>query len=505
MGSPRDKAPVIVIGAGIGGLTAAVWLANAGIPVTILEKNSTVGGKMSQWQDHGYRWDTGPSVITMRHVIAELFTTTGRRLEDYLTLLPVEPLTRYFYPDGIVLDATRDLSRLLPQIEALDPRDGEGYLAFLAYAARLHRLTGPLFIYGEPPTWRTLTQVSPRDGLQVDAWRTMQARIERHVRSPHLRQLLGRFATYVGASPFHASSTLNVIAHVELAGGVWYPQGGIYTIAEALARLARELGVTIETGCDVREIVVRNGRAAGARLTDGRERPAAAIIANVDVTTVYQRLLPASATVSRRRAQLERIEPSCSGFVMLLGVAGQHPQLAHHNIFFGSDYRREFDDIFTRGTPPTDPTIYVAITGKTDPAHAPAGHENWFVLVNAPATGPQFDWRREAASYRDRVLARLAAHGVDVRDRIRAERLLTPVDLGEMTAAYRGALYGTGMNSVLAPFRRPHNRSEEVAGLFFVGGTTHPGGGVPMVMLSGKLAAKLARQALPMVGDGPWN
>ena len=293
---------IIVIGAGIGGLSAAIHLAAAGCEVVVLEQNLTVGGKMGRIEEGGFTWDTGPSVITMRHVFEELFATAGRRLEEYLTLLPVDPLTRYFYPDGVVLDATRDLSAMAAQIEAIEPRDVEGYLAFLAYAAKLHRITGPVFIYDQPPDLKTLTRVSPLQLLEVDPWLTMDQTIRRHVRSSHLRQLLGRFATYVGASPYLAPATLSVIAHVELTGGVWYPQGGIYEIAQALSRLAGELGVEIRTDNTVQQVMVQHDRATGVRLVNGEVIEADAVIANVDVTTVYQHLLPPEiATPSRRR------------------------------------------------------------------------------------------------------------------------------------------------------------------------------------------------------------
>ena len=318
----------------------------------------------------------------------------------------------------------------------------------------------------------------------------MDAAIRGFVRSPHLRQLLGRFATYVGASPYLAPATLNVIAHVEMTGGVWYPRGGIYAIAQALARLAAELGVEIRTDCRVAAIEVANGAAVGVRLADGSILPAAAVIANVDVTTVYRDLLPSAAASPDRRRRLEGMETSCSGFILLLGVEGEHPALAHHNIFFSPDYPREFTDIFTRGVPPADPTIYVAITAKTDPHHAPPGCENWFVLVNAPPLG-RFDWSTQASAYGDLVLDRLAGFGYDIRGRIRCQRILTPLDLERLTGAYRGALYGVSSNSRWTAFRRAHNRAPDVAGLYFAGGTTHPGGGVPMVMLSGRAAAEL--------------
>jgi phytoene desaturase len=483
--------PVIVVGAGMGGLTTAIRLAVAGQPVLVLEQNAATGGKMGEIQLDGFRWDTGPSVITMRHVLEDLFATAGRRLDDYLTLLPVEPLTRYFYPDGTVLDVTRNLPEMLSQIATLDERDVEGYLAYLAYTARLHRITGPVFIYDQPLTWRSFFKLSPFDGLRVDGLRKMNTAICGFVRSPHLRQLLGRFATYVGASPYQAPATLNVIAHVELNGGVWYPQGGIYTIARALTQLAQELGVEIRTNCPVQHISVVNGEASGVILADGAKLSASVVVANVDVATVYEQLLPQAAVKPQRLKHLTSVEPSCSGFILLLGVEGTHPNLAHHNIFFSSDYPREFKEIFSQGIPPTEPTIYVAITAKTDPAHAPAGCENWLVLVNAPALSNRFDWPAQAAGYRELIFTQLAKFGLDIRHRIRVEKIVTPVDIARLTGARRGALYGASSNNPFTAFQRPHNRAPDVKRLYFVGGTTHPGGGVPMVMLSGKVTTRL--------------
>jgi phytoene desaturase len=483
--------PVVVIGAGLGGLSAAIHLAAAGRRVVVFEKNNAVGGKMRHVQAGGFEWLTGPSVITMRHVFEDLFATAGRRLGDYITLVPVEPLTRYFYPDGAALDLSREIDRTLEQIAILDERDVEGYLGYLAYAARLHRVTGPLFIYADPPTWRDLFRVPPGDALSVDVWRTLDRSVRKHVRSPHLRQLLSRFATYAGASPYEASAAFNVVAHVELNSGVWYAKGGVYEIALALEKLARELGVEIHTDRAVERIAVEGGQARGVVLAGGERQPTGAIVATVDVTTVYEQLLDREAVDQRRLNRLVNAERSCSGFVLALGVEGEHPQLAHHNIFFSTDYRREFDEIFHQGMPPSEPTIYVVITARSDPDHAPAGCENWFVLVNAPALGSQYDWGTGAVAYRDLVLARLADFGFDVRDSIRVEHILTPSNIARLTGAYRGALYGTTNNGLLATLRRPHNRCPDVRGLYFAGCTTHPGGGVPMVALSGKTAARM--------------
>ncbi len=483
--------PIVIIGAGIGGLSAAIRLQHAGHQVIVLEKNERVGGKMYEITQDGFRFDTGPSVITMRHVFEDLFSHVGRNLSDYITLEPLDPLTRYFYPDGFILDATGDLSRMAQQIEAINPRDVEGYLSYLAYAARIHRITGDVFIYGKPPTLSSFTKVPLWDWPKADPLRTMYGAIKSHVESPRLRQLLGRFATYVGGSPYEAPATLNVIAHVELTGGVWYTEGGIYQIAQAMQTLAEELGVQICTGQAVEQIDVHQGRVHGVRLANGDTMQASAIIANADVTTVYNHLLPEEAVSKARVRQLSNYEPSCSGFVMLLGVEGQHGDLAHHNIFFSEDYPAEFDAIFKTLVPPDDPTIYVSITSKSDPQHAPPGCENWFVLVNAPPLSDNYDWQIQTASYRELVLNKLAERGFDVRDCIRTEQILTPADLQEMSGAWRGALYGPSANNRFTVFRRPHNRCPDVNGLYFAGGTTHPGGGVPMVTLSGKVAADM--------------
>lgn len=482
---------MVIIGGGIGGLSAAIRLAVAGQPVIVLEKNTRTGGKMGQIESAGFRWDTGPSVITMRHVFEDLFQAAGRRFEDAVELLPVEPLTRYFYPDGTVFDASRDASRTTEQIAALSERDVEGYLAYLAYAARIHRITGPVFIYDRPPTPASFTRVPIQDWLKVDPFRTMHGSIRSFVRDDRLRQLLGRFATYVGGSPYEAPATLNVIAHVELTGGVWYPRGGVYTIAHTMTELARTLGVDIRTDTPASGIDAPDNRVRGVTLHDGTHIETGTVIANADVTTVYKHLLPGNPVTTRRLSQLEHFEPSCSGFIMLLGVDGQHPELAHHNIFFSQDYRAEFNSIFKQQTLAPDPTIYVAITSKADPDHAPAGSENWFVLINAPPLSDKVNWEQECAPYRERVLDKLARFGFDIRHKIRTEQILTPLDLEAMSGAWRGALYGPSSNSRWTAFRRPHNRSKQVKGLYFAGGTTHPGGGVPMVTLSGKVAAEL--------------
>ena len=490
------KKRIIVIGAGIGGLSAAIRLRSAGHQVTILEKNKIVGGKMYQIEQDGFRFDTGPSVITMRHVFEDLFESAGRRLEDYLSLIQVEPMTRYFYPDDFVLDASSDISKMAQQIEAIDERDVEGYLAYLAYAARIHRITGETFIYNQPPNLASMFKVPPWQMMKSDPFRTMNGAIKSFVKSDKLRQLLGRFATYVGGSPYLAPATLNVIAHVELTGGVWYPKGGIYQIAKALEKLATEIGVRICRNKAVEQILVQDGAISGVLLDNGEDMDSDIVVSNVDVAMTYHNMISSEDVPEQRIKKMSNYEPSCSGFVMLLGVEGKHEALAHHNIFFSDDYPAEFKAIFKDSIPADDPTIYVAITSRTDSDHAPENCENWFILVNAPPVNHHFDWEAHQQDYRDLVLEKLANRGFDIRDKIRTERILTPEDLQAMSGAWKGALYGPSANDRFAVFLRPHNRSKDIQGLYFAGGTTHPGGGVPMVMLSGKVAAEMVMEDL---------
>jgi phytoene desaturase len=453
---------------------------------------------MYEHTENGFRWDTGPSVITMRHVFEELFASVGKNLHDYITLMPVEPLTRYFYPDGTIFNASRDWSTMANEIASINERDVEGFLKYLAYAAQIHRITGKVFIYDQPPTPASFAKVPVQDWLKADPFRTMHGAIKSFVKSDKIRQLLGRFATYVGGSPYLAPATLNVIAHVELTGGVWYPQGGIYTIASALETLATELGVTIKTNCSVKQINVTQHSVSGVTLDDGEIYNADVVVSNVDVTTTAKHLLPAEALPTKQQQALTSFDPSCSGFVMMLGIEGHHPNLAHHNIFFSSDYKQEFQQIFGDNVMPDDPTIYLCITSKTDPQHAPDNHENWFILVNAPAISDQFDWQTQQQQYRDKLLHILAErYNLDIRDKIKAEKHLTPADLQQMSGGWRGALYGPSPNDRFSAFKRPHNRSKHINGLYYVGGTTHPGGGIPMVMLSGKVTASLIQDDTP--------
>jgi diapolycopene oxygenase len=494
----QHRSRVVVIGAGIGGLSAAIILAARGAHVTVVEKLNRPGGKMGEICAAGFRWDTGPSVITMRHVYERLFRSVGRDLNDYLELAPLHPVTRYFWPDGTAIDAWMDEAAMYEAIRGtFGPEDADGYRRFMRYARRLHEIVGGPFLYRHKPGWRDLLSLPLADVLKIDALRTMHRAISSYFKSPHLVQLFDRFATYNGSSPYRAPATLNVIAYVEMAQGAWYPKGGIFEFARAWERLANELGVEIRYGEPAQEICVQSGAACGVRLAGGAVLSADAVVCNVDYTWAQHTLLPARG---HRRAGA--LEPSCSGFVMLLGVRGEFPRLAHHNIFFTADYPREFEDIFERRIAPSDPTLYLCITSKTDPDHAPKGCENWFILVNAPALSEAFDWSSQAERYAQHVrtllAARLACAGITFSpsEAVLLEHRLTPMDLQATYGGHRGAIYGFSSNTRATAFMRPGNRDGRIRRLYYASGSVHPGGGVPLVTLSGMAAAAQAARDL---------
>jgi phytoene desaturase len=486
----------------MGGLAAAIRLASSGHSVEVFEKNDQVGGKLNRLERAGFRWDTGPSLITMPFVYRELFEVAGRKLEDYVSLAPVDPLCRYTGPDGTSLDTSDSVGRMTASLDNLNSRDVQAYFRFMAYSRRLYDLTAEPFLFNGVNHWRDFLKLNPLTAFKLDPFRTVHQAVKSYFRDPHLVQLFDRYATYNGSSPYLAPATLNIIPYVELGMGGWYIGGGLYELAQAYRQLAGELGVQIHCGPDfaVEEILVRGGRAAGLRLANGQVIAADRVIANTDVAYTARNLLPARPRrffPFQNPAKVSKLEPSSSGFALFLGVNRQYSQLAHHNIFFSQDYAAEFEQIFSLRQPPFDPTIYVCWTGLTDPTHAPAGKSNLFVLVNVPYISDAFDWGgpEAAQAYRDLIIEHLENFGLEgLSKSVEVEEWLTPLDLARRYNADRGAIYGVSSNNRFSAFLRPPNRSRHFKNLYFVGGSTHPGGGVPLVTLSAKIVAGLIAQ-----------
>ncbi len=483
-----------VIGGGVGGLACAALLARAGLRVTLFEKNATLGGKLNWLEADGYTWDTGPSLLTMPYVFEELWRKLGRRLADDLTFLPLPITCRYRWPDGTVIDEdpafwTRpDVAR------------------FLAYARGLYELSADAFLHHPLDEWWRQLRLANLPKLRhlpkIASLQSMHQVVRRFFgHDPHLVQLFDRFATYNGSSPYRTPAAFNIIPYVEARFGGWYVKGGLYEIARALERIATELGVDIQLNSEVTG--VRQDRpntkneASTVEYTGGSAR-FDHVVCNQDVLSAYPRFLPAGLAEDFRRGRTDVLDPSFSSFLLYLGVGREYPQLAHHNIFFSNDYPAEFNGLFGEAAPLTDPTIYVAIHSKAEPSRAPPGCENWFVLVNAPALDPRapVDWPALAGAYGDRIIARLeTVFGLNgLSAAIRVRRHFTPVDFAGRYLAHRGSLYGFASHGPWAAFQRPGLQPRGMRNFYFVGGSTHPGGGLPLVCLSAQMvAAKILR------------
>jgi len=487
---------VIVIGAGVGGLSAAIGLAARGAKVTVLERNANIGGKLNVWEHGGFRFDTGPHVLTMLWALEEVFENAGRRLGDVLDLVRLDTVCRYHFEDGQTLDAPGSPEDAARAIAAFAPADEAGFRRFLDYAHQVSDATTEPFLKQDfgasvrgipsPQQWGQLTSF-----LALKPWRTLRGVVREHFTDPRLRQVFELYALYSGSHPDRASGIFATVADVQWREGTYYVRGGLYQLAQALRDAAEHLGVSFQTNTEATEIIVKQGRARGVQTRCGDRLFADAVVCNADCLSALTSLVPHSARRQWKEPRVEKIEPSTSAFLLLLGVKGEYPQLAHHNSFLAADGEAEFESIFDAQKPADDPTIGVACQSVTDPTKAPPGCTNLFVMTNPPALSPHFDWTTEAARYREIVLAKLERMGLtDLRNRIVVEQLWTPLDLESRYHAYKGAIYGLSSNGWRQGFLRPPQVSPDVAGLYFVGGSTHPGGGVPLCALSGTNVAR---------------
>lgn len=499
--------PVAVIGGGLGGLAAACTLAARGYEVTVFEKNDWLGGKAARLEVDGYRFDMGPTILLMPSVLRRIFAEAGRELADELALIPLETQWRCFFEDGSTLDLIGDRAAMLRELETFAGRPvAGGYDRFLNLSARLDDISQRYFFWRSVGSLRDMfdptTAFSPAtlgDVIAMRPWSTVGATIRSYVEDGRVAQMLDHFTQYLGSAPDLSPAVLCGIAHMQTGEGVWYPRGGTRAVAEALIRLGGELGVDSRTGVDVKDIALDgDGRVSGVVVDDGGRFPAAAVVSNGDSVRTHRELL-AGRPQARRFERRRRYEAACSGVVLYLGLDRRYEHLEHHNFVFSRDPHEEFDAIYRRGEPAPDPTCYVCAPARNDPEVAPAGGEALYVLVHTPYLRPGHDWEEMYPRYRRTIVDKLARSAglTDLEDRIRVERWLTPRDIHERYRVLDGAIYGLASHGRLTGAMKPANRSPDVPGLYLAGGSAHPGPGMPMVLMSGWIAADaLDRDAL---------
>ncbi|WP_233526319.1 phytoene desaturase family protein [Actinomadura spongiicola] len=477
---------VIVVGGGVGGMVAALLLARAGHHVRLYEQRGRLGGKLAEHTRDGFTFSLGPSLLTLPDVFREL----GVAREAVV----LDELCRYRFADGSVLRAYRDPDRMAAEVERLSPGQGAAWRAFYAWARRCFEVSRRTFFAG--PIGRGPSDGHPGDLLAVAPGRTLHGLARRFFDDPRLWQYVGRYATYAGSSPYWAPAALGCIPALEHGSGGWYVPGGLPRLADDLAALLGDAGVDVHTNSPVTQVLADDSTVRGVMLASGEHDTADAVVVNADAAALYGRLLPDR----RRLRRIAGLGLSSSGFLMVAGVDGRTEGLPHHSVIFSGDYRREFDDIFRRRIPPEDPTVYIGCSAVDDASQAPPGAENQTMLINVPAGDPA-RWPMAPETYRDLVLERLARRGHDLSGRLRFVDLLTPADLRDRYGSWGGAIYGAASRGRLAPLRRPGNRGPR-RGLYLVGGSVHPGGGLPLVAMSGRIVARLVEEDFPAVRSG---
>jgi diapolycopene oxygenase len=498
-----DPLRVTVIGAGLGGLSAAACLAAGGLHVEVFEKNERIGGKLNLLEQDGFSFDLGPSILILPRIFQRVFERAGRRMEDYVQLQELQPQWRCFWEDGIRLDLHPDTARMEAELASL-PGSTRGWWSFLEYSRELYRFTEQAYLERGADT---LSEVLAGHGLGEvvrgsDPLRTMAAGIARHVQEPHLRDMLGFFVKYVGSSCFDAPALMNLLPWSQLGWGLWYVQGGMYNLARAYERLLGELGVRVHLGAEVVRIRTEGSRATGVELADGRFIPSDVVVSNMEVVPAYRQLLGEQGRLVRRYER--RFEPAASGLVVHLGIDRIYPQLQHHNFFFSRDLEDFLATIHRRKELPEDPTIYLVCPTVTNPAVAPQGHSVLKILPHIPCVqDPPFG----AAAYQaleERVLDKLERMGLqDLRKHVVSRHVLVPEDLERMYRSNRGAIYGVACHRTRNFALKAPKHSVLVENLYFVGGSVNPGGGTPMVTLCGQLVADRILTATASRRDGP--
>ena len=487
---------IAVIGSGLGGLAAAATLAARGYAVEVFEKNAWLGGKAAQLAEGGFRFDMGPTILIQPSVLRRIFAEAGRRLEDYLDMQRLDPQWRCFFEDGLVLDLEDNLHAMATSLDRLKPGMGDGFLRFQSLSEQLHSISERFFFWKPVGSMMDTLDVKGafsiavlKDVMRMRLGQTVGGTIREFIPDARVAQMLDHYTQYVGSSPEASPAILCAIGHMQSEEGIWYPKGGTRAVPEALVKLGCELGVVYKTSTEVERLIVEEGKIAGLTLADGKALRFDAVVSNEDSVRTYRELLGGEPAA---RFEKERgYEPACSGVVLYLGLNKRYEHLAHHCFVFSRDAKEEFHHIYDLGQPAPDPTCYLASTTRTEAATAPEGGDALYVLVHTPYLRPEHNWDEIFPRYRQVILDKLkrTAGMPDLEERIVFERALTPVDIHERYKVLNGAIYGLASHGRWNGAFKPSNKRRDPEGLFLAGGAAHPGPGMPMVLMSGWIAA----------------
>lgn len=497
---------IVVVGAGLGGLSAAIRLQAAGQSVTLVEKRAQLGGRAGQLKADGYTFDMGPSIITAPHLLHDVWSSAGARLEDDVELVPLTPYYRIYFADGRHFDYGGSPEQVEAQIRAFDPGAISGYRRFMA--ATRHIYQRAFEDLASQPFHRlgTFLKLVP-ELLRLNAAQSVYDFVSRFFRDPQLRTVFSFHPLFIGGNPFRASAIYSIVPYLERKGGVWFARGGMYAVVQAMHALFSRLGGETRLSNGVEEVLVDDAtrRATGVRLASGESLAADAVVLNADVATAYMQLVPARyrRRMSDRRLRGYRYAMSC--FLLYLGLDRQYPQLLHHTIVMAPRYRGLIRDIFDGRGLPRDMSLYLHAPTRTDPTMAPPGGESLYVLVPVPHLGRGIDWTRAAQPFRDRIVDFLEHDFgmTGLEQAIQTEHRFTPLDFRDDLSSYLGSAFSIEPTLLQSAYFRPHNVSEDVAGLYLVGAGTHPGAGLPGVLLSASITSRLVLQALDQPDAAP--
>lgn len=495
--SERHKGQVIVIGGGFGGLAAAIRLQAAGYAVTIVEAREKLGGRAYQLKEDGFTFDMGPTLITAPHLLEDLWATAGRSLKEDVPLVPLSPFYRIYFRDGRSFDYWGTAAEDEAEIARFEPRDVAGYRAFLADTQRIYQRAFADLANQPFLTPGALLRVMP-ELVRLGAQRSVYAYVSRYFRDPQLRMVFSFHPLFIGGNPFRASAIYSIVPYLERSGGVHFAMGGMYTLVEAMDRLFRALGGEVRCGIPVEQLLLKERHVKGVRLEDGTGLGADVVVANSDVTSTVLKLLPTPYRSQPSASRMKRYRYSMSCFLLYLGLNRQYKNLQHHTIFMPDRYRKLIGDIFDGQGMPDDLALYLHTPTRTDPSMAPPGSESMYILAPVPNLAHGIDWALYAPAFRNKVIHFLE-HEAGLQGlaaNIVAEHTFTPLDFATELRSHLGAAFSIEPTLFQSAYFRPHNRSYDIGNLFFVGAGTHPGAGIPGVLLSADITSRLVMEEL---------